>query len=112
MVGTIALSRGGVEFDAVYGRPVHILFLVVSPPNRPGDFLRAEDIISWLLRNDDFRDHLRRAGTRVEVVRLLAESNRDCPWEADLEAFREQVRAREALREQDQARQSQGQPPA
>jgi mannitol/fructose-specific phosphotransferase system IIA component (Ntr-type) len=95
MVGTIALSRGGVEFNAMDGRPVHILFLVVSPPNSPGDFLRAEEIISWLLRNDAFRDRLRRAGTREEVVGLVAESDRESPWESDLEAIREQFRARQ-----------------
>ena len=95
LVGTIALSRGGVEFDAMDGRPVHILFLVVSPPNRPGDFLRAEEIIAWLLRNDDFRNRLRRAGTREEVKALLAESDREAPWEADLDAYWEQARARQ-----------------
>jgi mannitol/fructose-specific phosphotransferase system IIA component (Ntr-type) len=101
-LGTIALSRGGVEFDAPDGGPIHILFLVVSPPNRPGDFLRAEEIISWLLRNEDFRNRLRRGGTREEIVGLLAEADQDCPWEADLEAFWEQARAR----------QRQGRPPA
>jgi mannitol/fructose-specific phosphotransferase system IIA component (Ntr-type) len=102
MVGTVALSRGGVEFDAMDGAPVHILALVVSPPDRPGDFLQAEEIISWLLRNDDFRDRLRRAGRREEVVGLLAESDRDSPWESDLGAFWEPVLAR----------QRQGRPPA
>jgi mannitol/fructose-specific phosphotransferase system IIA component (Ntr-type) len=95
MVGTIALSRGGVDFDAPDGGPVHILFLVVSPPNTPADFLRAEEIISWLLRNEDFRDRLRRAGTREEVVGLLAQADRDALWEADLDAYWEQARARQ-----------------
>jgi mannitol/fructose-specific phosphotransferase system IIA component (Ntr-type) len=95
IVGTIALSHGGVEFDAMDGGPVHILFLVVSPPNRPGDFLRAEEMISRLLLNDDFRDRLRRAGTRGEVVGLLAEADRDSLWEAGREANWEQVRARQ-----------------
>ena len=94
-LGTIALSRRGVEFDAMGGGLVHILFLVVSPPDRPADFLRAEEMISWLLRDDDFRDRLRRAGTREEIVGLLAETDRDSPWEADLEALWEQVRARQ-----------------
>jgi mannitol/fructose-specific phosphotransferase system IIA component (Ntr-type) len=87
MVGTIALSRGGVEFDAMDGKPAHMVFLVVSPPSRPRDFLRAEAIISWLLRNDDFRDRLRRTRTREEVVGLLAESDRNSPWEADLKGY-------------------------
>jgi mannitol/fructose-specific phosphotransferase system IIA component (Ntr-type) len=81
LVGTIALSRGGVEFDAMDGRPVHILFLVVTPPNRHGDFLRAEEIISWLLKLEDFRDRLRHAGTREEIVGLIAEADRDSLWE-------------------------------
>jgi mannitol/fructose-specific phosphotransferase system IIA component (Ntr-type) len=90
MVGTIALSRGGVEFDAIEGGPVHILFLVVSPPSRPREFLEAEVMISrLLLQNDDFRDRLRRAGTREEVVGLLAEADRDSLWAAGREANRE-----------------------
>jgi nitrogen PTS system EIIA component len=93
-LGTIALSRGGVGFDAMDGGPVHILFLVVSPPSRPADFLQAEEIISrLLLRNDDFRDRLRRAGTREEIVGLLAEADRDSSWKADIDAHWEPIRA-------------------
>jgi mannitol/fructose-specific phosphotransferase system IIA component (Ntr-type) len=65
-LGTVARSRGGVEFDAMGGGLVDILFLVVSPQARPGDFLRAEERISWLLVVEDFRDRLRRAGTPSE----------------------------------------------
>jgi PTS system nitrogen regulatory IIA component len=82
LLGTIALSRGGVDFDAMGGGPVHILFLVVSPPARPGDFLRAEEMISWLLLGqDDFRDRLRGAGTREEIVGLIEGADRDALWE-------------------------------
>jgi PTS system fructose-specific IIA component/PTS system nitrogen regulatory IIA component len=80
-LGTIARSRGGVEFDAMGGGLVHILFLVVSPPDRPADFLRAEEMISRLLFVEDFRDRLRRAGTREEMVELIAEADRDSLWE-------------------------------
>jgi mannitol/fructose-specific phosphotransferase system IIA component (Ntr-type) len=95
MLGTIALSRGGVEFDAMGGGLVHILFLVVSPPDRPAEFLRAEEMISWLLlRDEHFRARLLRAGTREEIVGLLAEADRDSLWETAREASR-QVRARQ-----------------
>ena len=83
LIGTVALSRRGVEYDAAAGGPIHILFLVVSPPSRPGDFLRAEEMISWLLLDHEaFRDRLRRAGTREEIVELIAEADRDALWEA------------------------------
>ena len=82
-LGTIALSRRGVEFDAMGGGLVHILFLVVSPPDRPAHFLRAEEMISrLLLHNDDFRDRLHRAETREEIAGLIAEADRDSLWDA------------------------------
>jgi hypothetical protein len=55
---------------------------LVTPPSRPGDFLRGAEIISGLLlRNPDFHDRLRRAGTHEEIVGLLAEADRDSLWE-------------------------------
>src|SRR5262249_4490022 len=79
--GSIALSRGGVEIGALGGGPVHTLFLLASPPDRPGEFLRAAEMISWLLSLEDFRNCLRWAATREEIVGLLAEADRDSLWE-------------------------------
>jgi PTS system nitrogen regulatory IIA component len=88
-LGTIALSRRGVEFDAMGGGPVHILFLLASPPSRPAEFLRAAEMVSWLLQLEDFRDRLRRAGTRDEIVGLIAEADRDSLWEVGRARLRE-----------------------
>ena len=78
LLGAVAISRGGVGFDAMDGNPVHILFLLAAPPSyKPGDFLEAKVIVSWLLRDEHFRARLRRAGTREEIVGLLAEADRD-----------------------------------
>ena len=41
LVGTVALSRRGVDFAALDGEPVDIFFLLVSPQNQPGDHLRG-----------------------------------------------------------------------
>jgi mannitol/fructose-specific phosphotransferase system IIA component (Ntr-type) len=94
MLGTIALSRGGVEFDAMGGGLVHILFLLACPPNRPAEFLHAAEIVSRLLSSEDFRNRLRRAGTREEIVGLLAEADQDSLWKADIDAHWEPIRAR------------------
>jgi PTS system fructose-specific IIA component/PTS system nitrogen regulatory IIA component len=77
LLGALAISRGGVGFDAVDGNPVHILFLVAAPHNKPGDFLEAAVVVSRLLRDEHFRARLRRAETREEIVGLLAEADRD-----------------------------------
>lgn len=41
LVGTVAISHDGVDFESLDGEPVHLFFLLVSPPDRPGDHLRA-----------------------------------------------------------------------
>lgn len=75
LVATIALSRGGVEFSSLDGEDVHILFLLVSPPDRPGDHLRALENISRHLRNDNFCNFLKQAATADDVLELLEEAD-------------------------------------
>ena len=71
LVGTVALSRRGVDFAALDGDPVNIFFLLISPPNQPGDHLRALENISRHLKDEKFTDSLRQARTRDQVVELL-----------------------------------------
>jgi mannitol/fructose-specific phosphotransferase system IIA component (Ntr-type) len=79
LLGTIALSRHGVEFDALDKEKVTILFLLLSPTVQPGDHLRALETISRHLKSDDFVNFLRQAGTREQVVKLLDETDRTPP---------------------------------
>ena len=73
LVGTVALSRTGVEFAALDGEPVDILFLLISPLNQSGDHLRALENISRHLKNDNFVSFLRQAKSREQIVDLLEE---------------------------------------
>ncbi len=75
LVGTVALSRKGVDFAALDGDPVDVLFLLVSPPNQPGDHLRALENISRHLKDERFVSFLRQAKTREQVVDLLEEAD-------------------------------------
>jgi mannitol/fructose-specific phosphotransferase system IIA component (Ntr-type) len=75
LVGTVALSRRGVDFAALDGEPVDILFLLISPPNQPGDHLRALENISRHLKDERFVSFLRQAKTREQVVELLDEAD-------------------------------------
>lgn len=75
LVATIALSKDGVEFASLDGEDVHILFLLVSPPDRPGDHLRALENISRHLRNDNFCNFLKQAASPEAVVELLEEAD-------------------------------------
>ena len=75
LIGTVAISRRGVDFAALDGEPVDIFFLLVSPPNQPGDHLRALENISRHLKDDKFVSFLRQAKTREQVIELLDEAD-------------------------------------
>src|SRR5215207_4742495 len=76
LIGTVALSKRGVDFAALDSEPVDILFLLVSPPNQPGDHLRALENISRHLKDERFVSFLRQAKTRENVIELLEEADR------------------------------------
>src|SRR5439155_96389 len=71
LIGTVALSRPGVNFDSFDGEPVHVFVLLISPQDRPGDHLRALENVSRSLRDDGFVRSLRQATTRDAVWGLL-----------------------------------------
>lgn len=75
LLATVALSAEGVDFASLDGEAVYILFLLVSPPDRPGDHLRALENISRHLRNHNFCNFLRQATTAGAVVDLLEEAD-------------------------------------
>lgn len=73
LIGTVALSKGGVSFDSLDGEPVHIFVLLISPQDRPGDHLRALENVSRKLRDDTFVRSLRQATARDTIWSLLSE---------------------------------------
>jgi fructose-specific phosphotransferase system IIA component len=75
LVGTVAISEEGVDFDSLDGEKVHLLFLLISPPDRPGDHLRALENISRQLRDDTFCRFLKQSKTPNEVWQLLEEGD-------------------------------------
>lgn len=76
LVGTVALSKAGVEFAALDGDPVDIFFLLISPPNLPGDHLRALENISRHLKDERFVKLLRQAKAREAVVDVLDDADK------------------------------------
>lgn len=75
LVGTVAISQEGVDFNSLDGEKVHLLFLLISPPDRPGDHLRALENISRQLRDDTFCRFLKQAKSADDVRQLLEEAD-------------------------------------
>jgi len=75
LIGTVGVSAEGVDFDSLDGENVQLFFLLISPPDRPGDHLRALENISRQLRDDMFCRFLKQATTTEEIQQLLEEAD-------------------------------------
>lgn len=75
LIGTVAVSTQGVDFDSLDGERVQLLFLLISPPDRPGDHLRALENISRQLRNDSFCRFLKQSKSAEDIWQLLSEAD-------------------------------------
>jgi mannitol/fructose-specific phosphotransferase system IIA component (Ntr-type) len=71
VVGTLALSRQGVPFESIDGEDVHVLVLVISPQDRPGDHLRALENVVQTMRDDQYVRTLRACETRDQIWDLI-----------------------------------------
>jgi PTS system fructose-specific IIA component/PTS system nitrogen regulatory IIA component len=75
LCGAVAVSEEGVDFESLDGEKVHLLFLLVSPPDRPGDHLRALENISRQLRDDSFCRFLKQSATVDDIWQLLEDAD-------------------------------------
>lgn len=75
LVGTVGVSADGLEFASLDGEKVQLFFLLVSPPDRPGDHLRALENISRQLRDEMFCKFLKQAKTSGDIRTLLDEAD-------------------------------------
>jgi fructose-specific phosphotransferase system IIA component len=73
LVMAIGISHEPIEFNSIDGKPVTILFLLVSPANQTGPHIQALASISKLMLNEQFRQKLEKVTSANEVYELLNE---------------------------------------
>ena len=74
VVMAIGSAREPIEFESVDGKPVTILFLLVSPVDQTGPHIQALAALSRLMLNEQFRRQLEQADS-VEAVDELLQNN-------------------------------------
>jgi PTS system nitrogen regulatory IIA component len=79
MIIAFGRSSRGVDFQSRDARPVHLFFLLVTPEDRPGEYLKALSRISRILKNPALREKLRQASHRQELQRLIFEEDNKYP---------------------------------
>ena len=73
LVMAIGIAHEPIEFGSVDGKPVTILFLLISPANQTGPHIQALASISRLMLNEEFRQRLENVASTEEVYDLLSE---------------------------------------
>jgi fructose-specific phosphotransferase system IIA component len=68
------VTREPVDFDALDGEPVRLVFLLVGPDAAAGQHVKALSRISRLVRRDSFRERLVGAGSAEEFAAIVTES--------------------------------------
>jgi mannitol/fructose-specific phosphotransferase system IIA component (Ntr-type) len=69
----VGLAAAGVDFGAADGRPVKVLFLVVSPSGAPAEHLQVLAAISRWLRADQHAERILALQDPAQVYDLLEE---------------------------------------
>ncbi len=72
-VGALAIHHRGVDFEAIDGRPVSILFAVIGPEKAAGEHLKCLARIGRLLRDDHVRERLQRATSAEDALSIVRE---------------------------------------
>jgi PTS system nitrogen regulatory IIA component len=71
------LSKKGVNFESMDGRPTHIFFLLCTPENSTGLHLKLLARISRLLKNEGFKKKLKAIKTKEEVISIIEPDDED-----------------------------------
>ena len=71
------LSRKGVDFESLDGKPAHIFFLLITPENSTGLHLKLLARISRILKNEPFKDRLLGASDQNEILGIIKEEDEE-----------------------------------
>jgi PTS system nitrogen regulatory IIA component len=77
LVVGFGLSRKGVDFESMDGRPTHIFFLLLTPENSTGLHLKLLARISKILKNDLFKEKLINAADREEIHAVIKDEDEE-----------------------------------
>ena len=71
------LSRSGVDFESLDGKPTHIFFLLITPEDSTGLHLKLLARISRILKDDPFKTRLLNATSGDEILQIIQEEDED-----------------------------------
>ncbi|MGX1740566.1 PTS IIA-like nitrogen regulatory protein PtsN [Bosea sp. NPDC055353] len=74
LVGLFARTEKPIDFDALDGQPVDIIFVLIAPEGAGADHLKALARVARVLRNQTVLEQVRKARDPAAIYAILAES--------------------------------------
>jgi len=71
LIGSFGIVKNGIPFDAIDGKPVYIIFMLVAPPGPAGPHIKALSLISRILNDDEAREKLLKCNTSKEIFSVF-----------------------------------------
>lgn len=67
----MGISEKGIDFDSIDKAPVHLLFVITSPPEKKVDYLAALAAVTSVVRDDTFRESLCKSDQSEEIEKRI-----------------------------------------
>lgn len=71
----VGISKRGVDFESIDGKPTHLFFMLVTPENSIDAHLRLLAKISRILKNEVFKQRLMNATDGEAVASIIAQED-------------------------------------
>ena len=71
LIGAIAISKNGVNFESIDNKPVNIFFVFISSPSATNLHLKVLAKVSKTLMNTEIREKLLKINKPVEILNII-----------------------------------------
>lgn len=76
-VVSLGISREGVQFDSIDGKPTHLIILLVTPKNKTKMHIKTLAEIAKLLNHESSRKKLLAASSPADTLRIIEEEEKE-----------------------------------
>ncbi|MFH1314483.1 MAG: PTS sugar transporter subunit IIA [Candidatus Eisenbacteria bacterium] len=73
LVGALGISKQGIDFESADGKPCHLIFLILAPPEESTRYLKALSAVAFIGKDPDLLSRLKSAASPDDVIAILGE---------------------------------------
>jgi PTS system fructose-specific IIC component/PTS system nitrogen regulatory IIA component len=77
MAGVLGISSQGIDYDALDGHPVYLVFMVLTPPKDAELHLQTLQNLAALIEDREFTSRLAASATPAEAFAVIKDFERD-----------------------------------